>query len=102
MRQLFLVNKKKEVLLAKRSTLTFSLQNYLVQSVCKLSASLELSYLLSSNLDLSLSSGVDTLTCGTLANCECTETYESYLVTSNESTLNSCYSCIESLLCVNL
>jgi len=74
----------------------------LVQSVSQLSTSLELSHLLSSNLDLSLCSGVDTLASGTLSNSECTEANESNLVTSDEGILDSSYSSIESLFCINL
>ena len=74
----------------------------LVQGVSQLSTSLKLSNLLGSDGNLLLGSGVDTLTSGALANSECTETYESNLVTSNECILNSCYSSVKSLLCVNL
>ena len=63
---------------------------------------LELSHLLSSNLDLLLCCGVDTLTSGALANAECTEAYERNLVTCYESVLNGCYCCVESLLGVYL
>ncbi len=80
----------------------FFITNLSLESSSKLSTSLKLSHLLSSNLNLLLCSGVDTLTSRALANAKCTETYESDLVTSCESILDGIYCCIESFLCVYL
>ena len=68
-----------------------------LESISELSASLELSNLLSSNLNLLLCSGIDTLTSGALVYAECTETDERHLVTLYESVLNSCNCCVKSL-----
>ncbi len=73
-----------------------------LQSSCELSTSPELSHLLSSDLNLSLSSGVDTLTSWALVYAERTETYKLNLVTCYESILDGCNCCVESLLCVYL
>ena len=70
----------------------------LVQRVSQFSTCLELSNFLGSNLNLLLSSRIDTLTSGALANGECSETNESYLVTSDEGILDGSYSSVESLL----
>ena len=82
--------------------LSFLFTNGLLDGICKFSTSLELCDLLSSNLNLLLGCGVDTLTSGTLAYAECTETNEGNLVTCYEGTLNSSNCCVKSLLCVNL
>ena len=74
----------------------------LLDSVSKLSTSLELSNLLSSDLNLLLGQRIDTLTSRTLAYTKCTKTNESNLVTLCQSVLNSYYCCVESFLSVNL
>jgi len=81
--------------------LNFILQRLLVNSISKLLTSLKLSNLLSSNLNLLLGSGVDTLAGGLLVNGESTETYELYFVTSYEGSLYSLNTCLKGLLCVN-
>ena len=73
-----------------------------LDSISKLGTGLELGHLLSSNRNLLLCSGVDTLTSGALANAECTKTNESNLVTCYESVLNSCDCGFKSLLRVYL
>ena len=50
----------------RKALCNFCLQNLFIHSLSEFSASFELSYLLSSNLNLLLSSGVDTLTSGFL------------------------------------
>ena len=70
----------------------------LLYSLSEFSTSLELSNLLSSDSDLLLGSRVDTLTSRLLLYCECTEANELNLITSLQSTLNSFYCGIESLL----
>ena len=73
-----------------------------LESISELSTWLELCNLLSSNTDLLLCQRIDTLTSWALVYTECTKANESNLVTSNECVLNSCYSSVKSLLCVNL
>ena len=73
-----------------------------LESISKLSAWLELSDLLGSNLNLLLCCRIDTLTSGALVNAECTKTNKRYLLTSNESVLNRSDCCVKSLFCVNL
>jgi len=70
----------------------------LVHSSSELSARLELSNLLGSNLDLFLRGGVDTLASGLLLHGECAETNELNFVTLGERTLDGCYCGIECLL----
>ena len=74
----------------------------MLKSSSELSTGLELGNLLSSDSDLLLCSGVDTLTSGALIYAECTETNKLNLVTCYESILNSCNCCVKSFLCVNL
>jgi hypothetical protein len=73
----------------------------LVDSIAEFSASLELGNLLCSDSNLLLGSRIDALTSGLLSNSESTETNELDLVTLYESVLDSCYSSVQSLLCVN-
>ena len=74
----------------------------LLDSVSKLSASLELGNLLCCDSNLLLSSRVDALACRTLRNAECTEADELNLVTLNESVLD-CLNCsLKSLLGISL
>ena len=83
--------------------LLFNLQkSSLFHSVCKFSTSLELSNLLSSNLNLLLGGGVDAFASGLLGNGECAEANQLYLITSYESVLDGINGCVESLLCFNL
>ena len=74
----------------------------LVQSLCEISTSLELSDLLGIDLNLSLCGGIDTLTSGALADAERTEANKSNLVTCYKSVLHCYDGCLKSLLCVNL
>ena len=85
----------------RKALCNFCLQNLFIHSLSEFSASFELSYLLSSNLNLLLSSGVDTLTSGFLNYVERTETYELNLVTLLQSTLYSLDSSVKSLLSIN-
>ncbi len=82
---------------AKGTAILF-LYKKLVQSLCQLSTSLELSNLLGSNLDFLAACRVDTLTSRTLVNAKCSKTNKSNLVTCNECILNSGYSCVECFL----